>query len=195
MWAHPHGCGEHTLVGERPMADTGSSPRVWGTQSVVLPDCLGTGLIPTGVGNTIMSGSAGRLMGAHPHGCGEHHVESHHVRVRRGSSPRVWGTRPPLRPTRPSARLIPTGVGNTNPLTVHDNPCRAHPHGCGEHGHVRCKRGVNEGSSPRVWGTRHGHTDRSRGKRLIPTGVGNTKANVIGSCRCWAHPHGCGEHG
>ncbi len=49
---HPHGCGEHISVAPYYIERCGSSPRVWGTLSVVDPI---------------------HVLGAvHPHGCGEH---------------------------------------------------------------------------------------------------------------------------
>jgi len=53
-WAHPHGCGEHCpwkLPLGRPL---GSSPRVWGTRFMPGYTPGRDGLIPTGVGNTLI---------------------------------------------------------------------------------------------------------------------------------------------
>ena len=56
------------------MPDTakGSSPRVWGTLAALSALNAVTGLIPTGVGNTIRQEASIPALRAHPHGCGEH---------------------------------------------------------------------------------------------------------------------------
>ena len=174
-----------------------------------------TGLIPTGVGNTISLIGACRSWRAHPHGCGEHFPAQTRAGHSMGSSPRVWGARRPkygyidttgLIPRVWGARiiavakkhpsgLIPTGVGSTIELIFRTRCTGAHPHGCGEH--IVCAVWVTGlvGSSPRVWGARRFVQRRSRLRRLIPTGVGSTSPHRRGPVIPWAHPHGCGEHG
>ena len=70
-----------------------------------------------------------------------------------GSSPRVWGTRPPDTPRRLR-------------FTVH-------PHGCGERGNGVLLGQAASGSSPRVWGTLLRGAAARPAARFIPTGVGN----------------------
>jgi len=49
---HPHACGEHRHIG-LVLSDTGgSSPRMWGTRSLLRQHTYGQGFIPTHVGNT-----------------------------------------------------------------------------------------------------------------------------------------------
>ena len=73
-----------------------------------------------------------------------------------------------------SARLIPTGVGNTVIAASQFPVAWAHPHGCGEHQKTALKRPPATGSSPRVWGTLRLFVGVSHIAGLIPTGVGNT---------------------
>ena len=73
-------------------------------------------------------------------------------------------------------RFIPTAVGNArlNHAKLMMSP--VHPHGCGERMRpVPAHRRAN-GSSPRLWGTRHVALELAGGQRFIPTAVGN--ANV-----------------
>ena len=70
--AHPHGCGEHVNHATSHMQWSGSSPRVWGTHSVMTVSMAAKGLIPTGVGNTFEPLREWTPNRAHPHGCGEH---------------------------------------------------------------------------------------------------------------------------
>ena len=132
-----------------------------------------------------------------------------------GSSPRVWGTLPPVLRPHPPGRFIPTGVGNTwrdtgirtwllrfIPTGVGNTPapaprhraCAVHPHGCGEHRTVAAWAWLAPGSSPRVWGTPGVRRYFLRLCRFIPTGVGNTMVRMAGPSMVSVHPHGCGEH-
>ena len=92
----------------------------------------------------------------------------------RGSSPRVWGTRP------------------ENVIAQHI--IAVHPHGCGEHCFAVLLAPVPAGSSPRVWGTLSMCPGSRMFWRFIPTGVGNTSPDYWSMIRCQVHPHGCGEH-
>jgi len=48
---HPHGRGERTKVSAKNVADTGSSPRSWGTHIRIFADSENLRFIPTVVGN------------------------------------------------------------------------------------------------------------------------------------------------
>ncbi len=111
-----------------------------------------------------------------------------------GSSPRVWG--------------IPTAIPLNSALQT------VHPHGCGEYGALEsflCAlvgssprvwgirfmsplAALISGSSPRVWGIRRSSKSHSRGRRFIPTGVGNTCIRASSIFIFAVHPHGCGEY-
>ena len=111
-----------------------------------------------------------------------------------GSSPRLWGTRPPARTESPPHRFIPTSVGNSK----QNGSCMAggpvHPHVCGElrisfssstnaavHPHV-CGELVVAipapdfagGSSPRLWGTHPNGQYTVQVVRFIPTSLWGT---------------------
>ena len=91
-------------------------------------------------------------------------------------------------------RFIPTGVGNTMWSKNTADLESVHPHGCGEHRAVLPVRWQQNGSSPRVWGTRVDSFSNAIDRRFIPTGVGNTRlAGLVPACQP-VHPHGCGEH-
>ena len=193
-WAHPHGCGEHLSVFRSRRVSWGSSPRVWGTRASTWFEKTPPGLIPTGVGNTMIPKVDIGTGTAHPHGCGEHRHVEHARLVLWGSSPRVWGTPVPITPLLQSLGLIPTGVGNTTRAGWWTNNVGAHPHGCGEHTHLLTPCRTTTGSSPRVWGTRVATTGLQNRTGLIPTGVGNTGRTNAPPVAGTAHPHGCGEH-
>ena len=111
--AHPHGCGEHVGGLQINAAEAGSSPRVWGTLAQIRATFPGSGLIPTGVGNTGVEIPTVDHVEAHPHGCGEHVGGLQINAAEAGSSPRVWGTQVHGKGGKVRLGLIPTGVGNT----------------------------------------------------------------------------------
>ncbi len=134
-----------------------------------------------------------QIFEVHPHGCGERIKTSTKRGVEVGSSPRVWGTEPPLKNVASDNRFIPTGVGNgRSALKVQGYPS-VHPHGCGER-QIRILLLRNtSGSSPRVWGTDWLIKVVRVNKRFIPTGVGNGALKYCNRGLKAVHPHGCGE--
>ena len=154
-----------------------------------------SGLIPAGAGN-IFSGSSGeRVARAHPRGCGEHLSFLRVIVIRRGSSPRVRGTLPPINIHHRPPGLIPAGAGNIDLLFHWHAGFWAHPRGCGEHSIISGRVFDPGGSSPRVRGTCVQDAATRDYLGLIPAGAGN----IIGlrqiAIRRGAHPRGCGEHG
>ncbi len=95
-------------------------------------------------------------------------------RLRRGSSPRVWGTLRHSLPDDMGRRFIPTCVGNMPPVALQRNATAVHPHVCGEHQVGSEPSSGQYGSSPRVWGT-----------------CSSTRASITSIA---VHPHVCGEH-
>jgi len=69
---HPHGCGEHIMRLLRVSVSIGSSPRVWGTYSIMYIKSASQRFIPTGVGNITIQLFIFMKPTVHPHGCGEH---------------------------------------------------------------------------------------------------------------------------
>ena len=110
-----------------------------------------------------------------------------------GSSPRVWGTHSRLDCLRNRCRFIPTGVGNASSRTSRPLFRSVHPHGCGERKFIFSGISRENGSSPRVWGTRHEAYQVLFPIRFIPTGVGNAYWSATHQKSTAVHPHGCGE--
>ncbi len=191
---HPHGCGEHGGKTRNNRDPGGSSPRVWGTQSRKRFLLVARRFIPTGVGNTVTLGRGVLSEAVHPHGCGEHQRRAFSTATMFGSSPRVWGTLFGQDHQSARKRFIPTGVGNTSTKSKPWPIQSVHPHGCGEHWLIDANEFCKDGSSPRVWGTRHLSLSRSATRWFIPTGVGNTDVATEQGATFSVHPHGCGEH-
>ena len=149
----------------------------------------------------------------HPHTCGEHARFIFGDPSSFGSSPRMWGTPHIVMRGRDVIRVIPTHVGNTStahprsrprviPTHVGNTPLAVpraaiisgHPHACGEHAIVDEAAFVDNGSSPRMWGTLCAFHDFTSHVRVIPTHVGNTALRPELSWCAAGHPHACGEH-
>ena len=130
---HPHRCGEHATGTGKTVIAAGSSPRVWGTYGVDLPEHPEPRFIPTGVGNIQKHCPEAKMESVHPHGCGEHLSRGKCASGDDGSSPRVWGTflHPWFVVWR--IRFIPTGVGNMMRMNTFIILIQVHSHGCGEH--------------------------------------------------------------
>ncbi len=68
-----------------------------------------------------------------------------------------------------------------------------HPHVCGERTERNCQICVHPGSSPRVWGARHGDSILTWSTRFIPTCVGSATPPTRKPRSNTVHPHVCGE--
>ena len=171
---HPRVCGEHLQAAKCKGVDSGSSPRMRGTQR--RPEqCVGLPrFIPAYAGNT---GRPSRRTGGgpvHPRVCGEHAQCVSKLLAVRGSSPRMRGTRSAGRPRWAASRFIPAYAGNTPGSGAAIRPCPVHPRVCGEHLKSPISLGTSSGSSPRMRGTRSAMRLRRKPNRFIPAYAGNT---------------------
>ena len=91
---HPRACGEHYVTRYNQAYSLGSSPRMRGTQCLVLLLENVDGIIPAHAGNTCSSRLCSTVAWDHPRACGEHSISPIRVRVKSGSSPRMRGTPP-----------------------------------------------------------------------------------------------------
>ena len=133
-------------------------------------------------------------MAAHPRGCGEHFAGPPKRSCSDGSSPRLRGTRMPILIAAFCRRLIPAAAGNTGLRCSQTCTRPAHPRGCGEHEPEWVEGDRDDGSSPRLRGTRQLSSVHPQSPRLIPAAAGNTPTCTGSGRRCTAHPRGCGEH-
>ena len=130
---HPHACGEHAFAASIHARAVGSSPRLWGTQLIILLPLRHSRFIPTLVGNTGTLTDGDIHFPVHPHACGEHPVHTLAFLTLLGSSPRLWGTRLRAWQLFAKRRFIPTLVGNTSNRVLSYGHTSVHPHACGEH--------------------------------------------------------------
>ena len=116
------------------------------------------------------------------------------TRKRKGSSPRMRGTRVDCADRSTPVGLIPTYAGNTCLIKLSSGRGWAHPHVCGEHRRLARPVSASAGSSPRMRGTLLIVAAQKYGIGLIPTYAGNTKHRTVRTDPRRAHPHVCGEH-
>ena len=156
----------------------GSSPRMRGTLEAHKSTPFWTGIIPAYAGNTDLHSLLIGQIGDHPRVCGEHLREIGSETPQMGSSPRMRGTH--LHGLSDSVHhgIIPAYAGNTNERKKPLERRKDHPRVCGEHCEHTHKRGVSEGSSPRMRGTHTSHAIHQRTNGIIPAYAGNTFARV-----------------
>ncbi len=114
--------------------------------------------------------------------------------MRCGSSPRAWGTHGKKQTHYTLRRFIPTRVGNTRRLPSHQPQAPVHPHARGEHAATPDYAWMQNGSSPRAWGTLGAAVPNGFAVRFIPTRVGNTAPQILVPTLLTVHPHARGEH-
>ena len=68
---HPHACGDKQKLSRRVIAMAGSSPRVWGQDSVRVRSAPDFGIIPTRVGTRAVNNAVDSVTKDHPHACGD----------------------------------------------------------------------------------------------------------------------------
>ncbi len=174
---HPHGRGEHVSKRCKIDGQDGSSPRAWGTRKALT--CAMT------------------ACAVHPHGRGEHtHADKPVFCFYRFIPTGVGNTHGRMFDTieNTPSRFIPTGVGNTKNKTRTLAGLPVHPHRRGEHRDSGTKCILRIGSSPQAWGTLRRLAAPVAHCRFIPTGVGNTKAQLRDVSALAVHPHRRGEH-
>ena len=88
---HPHACGEKPPGPDRELHRPGSSPRVWGKESLRLVEPENSRIIPTRVGKRGVLVFSWLKGTDHPHACGEKRHPAGRKPSDLGSSPRVWG--------------------------------------------------------------------------------------------------------
>ena len=152
------------------------------------------GIIPAYAGNTFAHLRTAGVAGDHPRVCGEHVRRVRYPHGRRGSSPRMRGTRLSLRAGRGHHGIIPAYAGNTSSAAPKGFFNRDHPRVCGEHARFDAFGTLSAGSSPRMRGTPKRHVTICGGIGIIPAYAGNTSNCSLNPATSWDHPRVCGEH-
>ena len=171
---HPRVCGEHRQIAGFCSRSLGSSPRMRGTQFVVLLVISGNPIIPAYAGNTRHQADRKARSGDHPRVCGEHVEYKVEGATSQGSSPRMRGTPECIVNGAHGAGIIPAYAGNTQIATCTASWPWDHPRVCGEHRAAPLNPFVIWGSSPRMRGTRVVKFRKTVDFGIIPAYAGNT---------------------
>ena len=91
-------------------------------------------------------------------------------------------------------RFIPAHAGNTAELGWCQHAGTVHPRACGEHHYCLRLTAAQDGSSPRMRGTRPEALRRLAVPRFIPAHAGNTMRFPSSDTMPPVHPRACGEH-
>ena len=191
---HPRVCGEHRHFPYEGVHDQGSSPRMRGTLSLILPPISLTGIIPAYAGNTIIPPPLCFRQRDHPRVCGEHIPQMPCVTHGAGSSPRMRGTRIRLLESARTLGIIPAYAGNTDIEAIKQLVAGDHPRVCGEHFWLMVLSVPLPGSSPRMRGTLAYFKVERRYYGIIPAYAGNTHQSPTAHVAERDHPRVCGEH-
>ena len=191
---HPHVCGEYRQRGDFIDPASGSPPRVWGIQALLVANMGIIRITPTCVGNTPGEEFQWFDFWDHPHVCGEYEKLGIPAESAVGSPPRVWGIQNRRTSQNRGSRITPTCVGNTRSGRGSRPGGWDHPHVCGEYVAAHRFAHPRQGSPPRVWGIPTTPSSDSTRTGITPTCVGNTRPPRSKATRSRDHPHVCGEY-
>ena len=152
------------------------------------------GIIPACAGNTASPCQRWAGRRDHPRVCGEHSEYTPVMGEKEGSSPRVRGTLQAVEARRAQQGIIPARAGNTASSRTSRSTSRDHPRVCGEHSAQLTSAAMEQGSSPRVRGTRRPNQPNRPHAGIIPACAGNTACWFWGNLWSRDHPRVCGEH-
>ena len=170
---HPRVCGEQLGLDVDLVQNTGSSPRVRGTERQVILRKLIRRFIPACAGNRASAIFTAARSTVHPRVCGEQTKSRTRSRRSCGSSPRVRGTDSPRSRSNNRSRFIPACAGNRPQFQSARQSRSVHPRVCGEQAVIQVIKAKRDGSSPRVRGTDCPLENKGSRPRFIPACAGN----------------------
>ena len=129
----------------------------------------------------------------HPHAYGDKYSPDAFSRLVDGSSPRVWGQVSKVVLLLPSRRIIPTRMGTRVVFHVCYKTIGDHPHAYGDKFVYRSLVLYHKGSSPRVWGQASRIFQNLLFIGIIPTRMGTSEIDIIGTEQIEDHPHAYGD--
>ena len=192
---HPRVCGEQVRRWHYMRVDGGSSPRVRGTERLIVGEPLRGRFIPACAGNSRPTSSTWLTATVHPRVCGEQMKSACDFHECDGSSPRVRGTDQVLAQAFGRDRFIPACAGNSGQDAGTQAGPPVHPRVCGEQRQCTCNVHHTHGSSPRVRGTDDAKVLQRLCQRFIPACAGNRCHGRGPQPNRAVHPRVCGEQG
>ena len=153
----------------------------------------GCRFIPAYAGNAAGGRRRAARFPVHPRVCGERLGCDALKRIALGSSPRMRGTREDFGNARWQDRFIPAYAGNAKREARRLHAPAVHPRVCGERAAEPMDVHADEGSSPRMRGTRLNMLCLRIRIRFIPAYAGNASPEEMEWWANQVHPRVCGE--
>ena len=158
------------------------------------PAIFSEGIIPAHAGLTLVSHDDDDEFRDHPRACGAHFMLPVDMWIKRGSSPRMRGSRRKPFHHAQARGIIPAHAGLTLLCHQHELSGWDHPRACGAHRIMRRETLRKIGSSPRMRGSLHQLRYFSQFAGIIPAHAGLTKVKSAIMVGCRDHPRACGAH-
>ena len=190
---HPRACGEQQRQPYCQCQNTGSSPRLRGTESCCGCCPAGSRFIPAPAGNRSSQVASTPKSSVHPRACGEQLLSKELRQLPPGSSPRLRGTGKTSATEPATSRFIPAPAGNSWSAEPFAARHTVHPRACGEQWSCPSPPDTSCGSSPRLRGTDHHRQHQRPDYRFIPAPAGNSRRPARPSSDRSVHPRACGE--
>ena len=164
------------------------SPKPWKN----VPNVIG--IIPAHAGLTSPARYRVIKKRDHPRACGAHCELSVRRALCLGSSPRMRGSRFINILVRVYFGIIPAHAGLTESILIISSMRRDHPRACGAHYFPCFQATLDEGSSPRMRGSRAHVRELCVLPGIIPAHAGLTLIGCVAKALQGDHPRACGAH-
>ena len=172
---HPRACGAHLYSRTQRICILGSSPRMRGSLVLGAAAMAGIGIIPAHAGLTESCSDFGSSIWDHPRACGAHRLFLIPRIGAEGSSPRMRGSLH-IRPLiLIKMGIIPAHAGLTCYGRRNSHGDGDHPRACGAHRQRWPPRPTQQGSSPRMRGSRIDDAAEYNELGIIPAHAGLTQ--------------------
>ena len=178
-WDHPRACGAHKLASYHYQGPLGSSPRMRGSLDMQNIAKMVRGIIPAHAGLTFEHFIIGGYLRDHPRACGAHSKTLIKTIGAMGSSPRMRGSRLVLFFLAVPVGIIPAHAGLTRHGSGHRLAGWDHPRACGAHPAHILRYQRQQGSSPRMRGSRMALNAAETAFGIIPAHAGLTHRRTV----------------
>ena len=190
---HPHAYGDKRSNRPCVCQHVGSSPRVWGQETILQSLKSFCRIIPTRMGTSPKHTVCRKGVEDHPHAYGDKPITMFVLISSLGSSPRVWGQVYQKYDGNQPVRIIPTRMGTSTGRVYKAGAEEDHPHAYGDKRTRHHSSALPPGSSPRVWGQVHIMSWYTFVDRIIPTRMGTRRRIITLLASTTDHPHAYGD--